>query len=125
MILNAMQQSRETGRHPRPATRVGRLFLGVRRGCSAFVPTETCPSQPNTRLCPCSAVHVGMNLFVELGQVQEARRLMDAMRAAGHRPGWGAYHILIKYYAQRGDMDGARRMFAQLRAYRGDRRLGG
>ncbi|KAG2425339.1 hypothetical protein HXX76_013753 [Chlamydomonas incerta] len=69
------------------------------------------------------AFRTGMNLCVELGQIGEARRLMDAMRAAGFRPGWGAYHILMKYHASRGDMDGARRLFAQLRAYRSGKPL--
>lgn len=70
------------------------------------------------------AYRTGMNLCVELGHIGEARRLMDAMRVAGFRPGWGAYHILMKYHASRGDMDGARRLFAQLRAYRGGKPLG-
>eukprot|EP00198_Chlamydomonas_reinhardtii_P000427 XP_001689762.1 protein with 3 PPR repeats [Chlamydomonas reinhardtii] len=69
------------------------------------------------------AYRTGMNLCVELGHIGEARRLMDAMRVAGFRPGWGAYHILMKYHASRGDMDGARRLFAQLRAYRGGKPL--
>ncbi|KAG2483919.1 hypothetical protein HYH03_017240 [Edaphochlamys debaryana] len=69
------------------------------------------------------AFRTGMNLCVELGRIGEARRLMDAMRTLGLRPGWGAYHILIKYHAARGDMDAARRVFAQLRAYRGSKAL--
>ncbi len=62
--------------------------------------------------------------MVELGRLPEATALLDAMRAAGHRPGFGAYHILIKHHAQRGDMDAARKLFAQLRAYRGSKPMG-
>ncbi|KXZ55014.1 hypothetical protein GPECTOR_3g177 [Gonium pectorale] len=69
------------------------------------------------------AFRTGMNLMVELGRHREAAALLEGMRAAGHRPGYGAYHILIKQHAQRGDMEAARKLFAQLRAYRGHKPL--
>lgn len=64
-----------------------------------------------------------MDVFVELGKPAEATRLMAEMRAAGHSPGWCAYHILMKYYARQGDMNAARRLFKELRASEGDRTL--
>ncbi|GFR48274.1 hypothetical protein Agub_g10140 [Astrephomene gubernaculifera] len=65
------------------------------------------------------AYRAGMNLCVDLGRLGEAQHLLQAMRTAGHRPGWGAYHILMKYHVSRGDMDAARRLFRQLREYHG------
>lgn len=74
-------------------------------------------STHETRVCT-----TGIDACVEMGKLPEAQSLLAAMRTARISPGQGTFHRLMKFHSERGDMDGARRVFKQLREYLQQRR---
>lgn len=66
-----------------------------------------------------ASFRAGINACVETGRLGDAENLIRTMRERGLRPGHGAYNMLIKFHAQRGDMEGARRAFKDMRQWHG------
>lgn len=62
-----------------------------------------------------ASLRTGLNACVEAGRIGEAEALMRGIRDARLRPGHGAYNILIKYHAARGDGAAATRFLKQMR----------
>ena len=57
----------------------------------------------------------GLNACVESGRLEEAQELLRSLTSNGRRLGHGAYNILIKYHSLRGDIDGARRCYLDMK----------
>lgn len=58
----------------------------------------------------------GINAHVEVGRLKGALELIEAMSAAGVRPGRESFNMLIKGYTALGDMESARQVGAILQS---------